>query len=566
MEEQISTNIENKSIEPIITGIKFKLNLSSEQRQEFNKYFDEYSKAINFCAKLVYRERKLIKFVGRKEQDSKKWKYDVNICDYCNSEKEINYQNQGNAKKICKDCYKKDFSDNALRKKMIPVRGKKVSSAFNIHNATKKLSDTHRHWAFGDAVNILKSLERQRKEKRKKLLKSIKKLQYFKELYEKPEIRHELPLIGKQRMLRYLHKNYDKNALDKKRGYTLSNIKGKIKIMTRNIERDQKSLRKVRPISFKGSRIQLSESDPKKTFKIDENLVRLALNKKLTGWYNFYGTNIKNEQGKKYINENLKKILDGGPKYSYLLRKRISDNDDFDYYLQYTIDTKTPLKTEYAGIIGLDAGTTNLATIVSLKKQVDPILCKYCKLNHTKPNFVRFFSGAELKALRIASRKQRFFLRGKHNKLAKIKRIRPIEPKVDEYCHKISKQIVEIAKQNNFAIAVERLEKPKKSKFKQRRRTKYALSLFIFKKLATFIGYKAARDGIRVIPVDPEGTSYTCSHCKNAQNNQRPYRKSNTKKSWTSMFKCGKCNIELNSDYNAAFNIAQKGLNILNAS
>lgn len=565
MEKPIS-NIEDKNIEPVITGIKFKLNISSEQKQEFNKYFDEYSKAVNFCAKIIYRERKLIKFIGRKEQNSKKWKYDMNTCDYCNSEKEITYQNQGNSKKICKDCYKENLSDNALRKKIIPVRGKKVASAFNIHNATKKISDTHRHWAFGDAVNILESLERQRKEKRKKLLKFIKKLQYFEELHEKPEIRHELPLLEKQRTLRYLHKNYDKNALDKKRGYTLSNIKGKIKVMTRNIEKDKKSLRKVRPINFKGSRIQLSESDPKKTFKIEENLVRLALDKRLTGWYKFYGTNIKNEQGKKYINENLKRILDGGSKYSYLLRKSISDNDDFDYYLQYTIDTKTPLKTEYAGVIGLDAGTTNLATIVSLKKQMDNILCKYCKLTHPKPNFVRFFGGSELKALRIANRKQRFFLRGKHNKLAKLKRIRPIWYKVDGYCHKISKQIVDIAKQNNFAIAVEKLEKPKKSRFKQRRRTKYALSLFIFKKLATFIGYKAAREGIKVIYVEPEGTSYTCSHCKNAQNNWRPYKKPNTKKSWTSMFKCGKCNIELNSDYNAAFNIAQKGLNILISS
>lgn len=561
-----------KDAHTITTGVKFKLILNNEQKNKLNEYFNEYAKAVTFCAKVIYRQRKYLKYMGKKENN--KWEYPIAVCNYCGNNKEIYKQDQANAKKICKDCYNNEFGDNAIRKKMIPVRGKKerVEAKNNIHNATKKLSDTDRHLAFDDAINILKSLEQQKKEMKKRLIKSQKKLKYFRELYENPEKRYEVPLVGRQRNPRYLHKDIDKEYLNKKRGYPISVIKGKVKVLQRNIERDKKSIRKSRPIEFKGNRIKLREFDPKKIFNINENKVKLSfgrefLPKELSGWYNFYGTNVSNKHGKEYLLENLKKILEQEPKYSYLLRKIIDKDDNnqpiYDYFLQYTVETIPELKNSYSGILGIDAGVTNLATVVALARNDNKILCKKCKREHLKPTFVKFFSGSDIKSLKVKFRKQKHWLIGKHNKRTKIKKIRPIEPKVSEQHHITSKQIVGLAKSNNFAIALEKLEKPKKGKYIQSRRERYAVSLFGFKQLSDFIKYKSKREGINVIEIEPEGTSYTCSHCQNVSNNQRPYKKTNSKKPSYSLFKCGSCGIELNADYNAAFNIAQKGLNIL---
>ena len=549
------------------TGIKFKLDLSEEEGKRFDEYFSEYAKAVNFCAKVIYQLRKNLKFAGKKELAAKEWKFEISNCDFCNKQKEIYYKNIANGQKVCKGCHRTNFSDNAIRKKMIPVKGRKVESKFNIHNTTKKISGTHRHWAFEDAADIIESMDKQRKEKQKRLRREKRKLSYFFELFGDPAKRYELPKVGKQRVPRYLHKIIDKDSLTKKRGYSLSYIKNKIKISERNIERDEKSLRKASPIAFGARKIKMSKLDPKRAFDLENNVFKIP-GKVINGQYKFFGTNVANEHGKKFYKDRISKILAGKPKYFYLLRKKVAESDGnpiFEYYVQWSIDTETPAITSYDNILGIDAGITNLATTVLIPKNLSAEHCSHCGNNHVKPIFTKFFSGKELKAIRIKSRKQKYFLRGKHNKLVKIKRIRPIEQKVDGYCHVVSKQIVEMAKERNSCIALEKLEKPKKSKFRQRRREKYAVSMFVFKKLATFIKYKAAREGIEIIPVEPEGTSYTCSHCKNAQNNQRPYFKPNSKKSWTSMFKCGKCGIELNSDYNAAFNIAQKALNMTSA-
>ncbi|MEM5810989.1 MAG: RNA-guided endonuclease TnpB family protein, partial [Candidatus Aenigmatarchaeota archaeon] len=327
-----------------------------------------------------------------------------------------------------------------------------------------------------------------------------------------------------------------------------------------------KSLRKKQVIDFRGNRIMIS---PSIKFDIENNRLRLTIfpkEKSKPQWYWFSGIGsakegvkykVSNPHGEKFLGQNLQKIMEvikskkGKSKYAYVIRKQIAEENDkpiYDYYLQYTIETQSPLKKSYDGVLGLDIGSSKIATAVLLTKN-----------NGTKPSLVKFFRGEPLITLKIRRRKQLYFLRNSHNRRRKVKRIRRIEPKINQILHIVSKQIVELAQKNNALIAIEKLEKPKKKRYKQYRKEKYLLSLFSFKKLSDLISYKAKREGINVVNVNPEGTSYTCSHC-GSTNTIRPY------KSTYSLIKCNneKCGVELNADYNAAFNIAKKALNSLN--
>src|SRR3989344_3546471 len=81
-------------------------------------------------------------------------------------------------------------------------------------------------------------------------------------------------------------------------------------------------------------------------------------------------------------------------------------------------------------------------------------------------------------------------------KKKKQKKIRLIEPRIDQILHKVSEQIVSLAKEKNAAIFLEDLKQPKKSRFRQKRRVNYKLSQFNFKTLSDYIEYKAKREGI----------------------------------------------------------------------
>ena len=136
--------------------------------------------------------------------------------------------------------------------------------------------------------------------------------------------------------------------------------------------------------------------------------------------------------------------------------------------------------------------------------------------------------------------------------------MRNIEPKINLILHQYSKEIVDSAKDKNAFITFEKLEKIEKSRSKMAKKLQYKLSLFTFKKLSDLVDYKAKREGIKVLYVDPAYTSKECSHCGERVNTQRPFNGN------TSLFKCNNCGIKINADYNASVNIAKKGLNISN--
>ncbi len=121
--------------------------------------------------------------------------------------------------------------------------------------------------------------------------------------------------------------------------------------------------------------------------------------------------------------------------------------------------------------------------------------------------------------------------------------------------HCISKRIVEIAKAENKAIALENLlgirERAKGS-----RKFNRMMSGWNFRELASFIEYKAALAGVPVIYVDPKETSKTCPKCGNVSRYNRK------EQGW---FKCTRCGYQSDADRVGALNIAAKALDALGA-
>ena len=72
-----------------------------------------------------------------------------------------------------------------------------------------------------------------------------------------------------------------------------------------------------------------------------------------------------------------------------------------------------------------------------------------------------------------------------------------------------------------------------------------------FFQLGSFVIYKAKEAGIAVYFVEPRHTSQTCSACGHCDQANRKSQ---------SNFLCLQCGFQTNADYNAARNIACKGL------
>jgi len=102
--------------------------------------------------------------------------------------------------------------------------------------------------------------------------------------------------------------------------------------------------------------------------------------------------------------------------------------------------------------------------------------------------------------------------------------------RTEQLIHRVSKDIVKKAKEKGFGIILEQMKYIRKSvnrkvlavnKFngkvqrisKHSKRLKRRLNSWSFRKLQRFIEYKACWEGVKVIYVNPRGTSQTCPIC-----------------------------------------------------
>lgn len=130
--------------------------------------------------------------------------------------------------------------------------------------------------------------------------------------------------------------------------------------------------------------------------------------------------------------------------------------------------------------------------------------------------------------------------KGAKNALKKIKRKQTLRTK--DINHKVSKELVNIAKEHRSAIVLEDLKGITKGKTKGY----VTKSQWSFYQLETFIKYKAALHGVPVLYVSPRFTSQRCAKC--GQLNKPSGKK----------YKCS-CGYVAHRDANAAINIRMLG-------
>ena len=112
----------------------------------------------------------------------------------------------------------------------------------------------------------------------------------------------------------------------------------------------------------------------------------------------------------------------------------------------------------------------------------------------------------------------------------------------DDFLHKLSHYYIS----NYGFIAVEDLQI--KNMVRNRHLAK-AISDASWSKFIQMLEYKAERAGIRVVKVEPRGTTQICSSCGTEVH----------KELWNRIHKC-ECGLEIDRDYNSAINILKKAL------
>ena len=198
------------------------------------------------------------------------------------------------------------------------------------------------------------------------------------------------------------------------------------------------------------------------------------------------------------------------------------------FYLLQTIDIPSEQEVSVEEFLGVDMGITDIATLSTGQT----------------------FASQALNQYKIKRQKVRSSLQSKCTKNAKrvLKRLSSKEKRTQLLInHTLAKRIVAIAKEQGKGIVVENLKSLRKSfdKFSKPQRGFY--NKWGFYDLRCKIEYKAKRQGVPVVIVDPRYSSKMCHCCKHMG-----HRKSK-------QFKCINCGLALDADDNAALNLATMG-------
>ena len=206
-----------------------------------------------------------------------------------------------------------------------------------------------------------------------------------------------------------------------------------------------------------------------------------------------------------------------------------------EWYILQTCDIPEPEGFDPDEWLGVDSGLVNIA--------VD--------------SDGNFHDGATMLSMRKRRRRQRARLQTKQTKSAK-RVLRHLSKKEQRYAsnenHRISKEIVKLAKCTGRGIAVEDLGGIRDS-VKLRRKQRTDLHSWSFHQLHSFLSYKAKLHGVPFKKIDPRNTSRTCSCCGYIDKSNRKSQDS---------FLCGQCGFAAHADHNAAINISVVGRGVVN--
>ena len=211
------------------------------------------------------------------------------------------------------------------------------------------------------------------------------------------------------------------------------------------------------------------------------------------------------------------------------------------WYCFLSVKVQEPKAKKYKRIMGVDLGLAKIATVADWNG------------NNTK-----FFRGEQARFKRNHYYQMRKKLQPKVKQGNVYKLLKRIGKKESNWMtdknHKISRQIVNMAKKNKRTIALENLTGITE-RLRFNKKTRRMLTGWSFRQLADFIKYKSRLAGLPdVLVVDPRETSKRCPKCGYTS---RSNRKSQER------FRCNKCGYESNADRVGSMNIAQKGTELL---
>jgi IS605 OrfB family transposase len=205
----------------------------------------------------------------------------------------------------------------------------------------------------------------------------------------------------------------------------------------------------------------------------------------------------------------------------------VYDKKKKTFYVHFVIDIPENPPNDPDDALGVDLGINRIATLSTGKT----------------------ISGRNLNRLREVRQRSRSSLQAKGTKGAKraLKRLSGKQARMmEDVNHVISKKIVEKAKAEVKAIALEDLTGIRERAAKGKRMRKM-LGRWAFYDLRTKIAYKAKQAGVTVVFVDPAYTSKTCSIC-GAIGSRRKHK-----------FVCKSCGNLMDADHNGAVNISRRG-------
>jgi len=193
-------------------------------------------------------------------------------------------------------------------------------------------------------------------------------------------------------------------------------------------------------------------------------------------------------------------------------------------------------------VIGVDLGINVPATVVMVKNGE--------KIDHRFLGSRETFFNERRKIFNLKKRVQSNLSgaksgHGRKRKLKSLDNVNTYEKNwVTNENHKYSKNIVDYVLENNGAtIQMEDL-----SGFGNDKSKKFLSRYWSYFQLQQFVLYKAKREGIEVIFINPKNTSITCPKCKCVSKENRRTQQD---------FKCNECGYEENADIVGAINIAR---------
>jgi IS605 OrfB family transposase len=175
---------------------------------------------------------------------------------------------------------------------------------------------------------------------------------------------------------------------------------------------------------------------------------------------------------------------------------------DDEWYLHVTVSNEKELPDQYDHFVGIDLGINNIATVTVMDKDGNQLEHKVFDSGYYMDKIRHFDKRiSECQSNKAYDRAQQFY----QDKVNFI----------DDYLHKLSTKIINIASQyENTCLVMENLKHLKAQQFNKSKAHNQRLKKWHYRKLQDMLKYKAHDNNISYRCVHPAFTSQVCTHCQ----------------------------------------------------